>query len=166
MIAVEPYRKSLNDKDIEAYAGIKSIERECLNSLICRLEGEHGQHSYTEQILLTDSIAIPPKKDAPNKVDLPIRWYNFCYAYWQILIMAQKEQKALTQTQAVIDALVFSKLNCFDIDGSPSNIARAMQFKSYTKFNQMVTECANELEAKVFKLAKDTFKFPKNESNT
>lgn len=153
MISLGVYRSNLSEKEMQDFAGVKFESRNCLGEFGCRQKGDHGKHFWFEQILLTDEISVPPRKDKPAKMPTTIRWFNFCYAYWQILLIAYRDQKQLTHLRAAQDALVYARLNCFDIDGSPSNIARSMQYDSYSKFNEMVSASISDLEAKVFKMA-------------
>src|SRR5690606_29057818 len=132
MINLGVYHKELDPSEVRKYAGLKFILRHCLGEGVCRMTPPHEKHDYYEQILLTDEVAVPPKsKESPPTADLPIRWWNFCHAYWQILAQSHKEQRTLAQLRAVQDALVYARMNCFDIDGSPSNMARSLQYKSY-----------------------------------
>jgi hypothetical protein len=153
MINLGVYRESLDQKEMEDYAGVRFERRECLKEFGCRTKPPHENHSHYEQILLHDEVAVPPKKDGPTKVGVTIRWFNFCWAYYQILLLADYEKKMLTQLRAVTDALVYARLNCFDVDGSPSHMARNKSYNSYGKFNDWVANNISELEPKVFKKA-------------
>lgn len=153
MINLGVYRENLNEKEMEDYAGVRFERRECLGEFGCRNAPPHENHAHYEQILLQDEVAVPPRKDSPAKVGITIRWFNFCWAYYQILLLADFENKELTLLRAASDALVYARMNCFDVDGSPAHMARNKSYSSYGKFNEWVANNISNLELKVFKKA-------------
>lgn len=142
MIALQIYHKQISPLDLEKLAGIKFIMHVCAGSQSCRRDGEHSTHFWYEEIMLTDPIRVThPKKDCPDRVDVTIRWFNFCWAVLQVM-----ETEKLKGLDLVRRSLAYAKHHCFDLDGSPSNLARLNQHSSYSKFMVNIEERLKVLE--------------------
>lgn len=138
MNSITQFATHLDHKQLANLAGIKLIKRFC-NPDKCTRQGEHNTHSWFEEVLITDEVTTS-SKDNP-KMDLPIRYWNFCFAYSKILSLSR-----LPKFEKIQKALEYAKQHCFDLDGSPAHLARAFQFKNYSKFNEMVNSTISKYE--------------------
>lgn len=134
------YRQSFTPEDLTVMGvkfELKHCSEGCKRNLTFPDKG-HEQHDWYEETLITDEVLFPKVdnhgKDYVQKVFLPIRFYNFQWAYLQAL---KEGAKGLAAYQR---AVVIARDKCIDFDGSPIKLPNNLGFSSYTKFNQSVID--------------------------
>lgn len=67
---------------VKELAGVFYEKKDCAGPGVCKRtdhDGDHAQHYWYDEVLLTDKITVPAKDKKVESVWLPIRYYNFCF---------------------------------------------------------------------------------------
>ena len=135
-------RNSLDLSEVWDLVGIKFRLNHCLGERQCKRDliysGGHEQHVWYDEILRIDEVFFHSKnlygKEKLNKIEIPIRFNNFLWAYMQ----TRKNNPSLTELSSIKKAMILVKEECFDLAGNPEKMSERLGFSSYKKFNEFV----------------------------
>lgn len=138
MIDFSAIHQKFNILDLKKYAGVRYQFEKCIGEGLCRRDGDHKDHTWYDEVLISDEILLAGGKgQLDKKVWLPIRWYNFTLAVYKVM----NGRKILKNDfEIATEAIKWAKDNCFDPSGAPNNMATKYEFTSYGKLLDQISE--------------------------